>query len=96
MREKYKLLTFRAECITYDTSGARMLGVIFQEEKINKDRKYHMWYKEIEEFWNTVIFSDENKFNLFGSGGCKIVWRGVILQSLAVSNLATIKLGVYL
>ncbi|GFU06486.1 transposable element Tcb1 transposase [Trichonephila clavipes] len=26
-------------------------------------------------FWKKVIFSDESKFNFFGSDGCRIVWR---------------------
>lgn len=28
-----------------------------------------------EEFWKNVIFSDESKFNLFGSDGRQMVWR---------------------
>ncbi|GFT77065.1 transposable element Tc1 transposase [Trichonephila clavipes] len=28
-----------------------------------------------DEFWNTVIFSDESKFNIFGSDGRQYVWR---------------------
>ncbi|GFV51528.1 transposable element Tcb1 transposase [Trichonephila clavipes] len=26
-------------------------------------------------FWKKVIFSDESKFNIFGSDGCRTVWR---------------------
>jgi hypothetical protein len=26
------------------------------------------------EFWKTVLFSDENKYNIFSSGGCNYVW----------------------
>lgn len=28
-----------------------------------------------ESFWNTVLFSDESKFNLYGSDGRYKVWR---------------------
>lgn len=28
-----------------------------------------------EEFWNTVVFVDESKFNIFGSDGARYVWR---------------------
>ncbi|GFV06711.1 transposable element Tcb2 transposase [Trichonephila clavipes] len=28
-----------------------------------------------QQFWNEVIFSDESKFNIFGSDGCRMVWR---------------------
>lgn len=28
-----------------------------------------------EEYWNTVIFSDESKLNIFGSDGRRMVWR---------------------
>lgn len=27
------------------------------------------------DFWNTVIFADESKFNIFGSDGMSYVWR---------------------
>ncbi|GFV25409.1 transposable element Tcb2 transposase [Trichonephila clavipes] len=28
-----------------------------------------------QQFWNEVIFSDESKFNIFGSDGRRMVWR---------------------
>ena len=27
------------------------------------------------EFWHSILWSDESKFNLFGSDGRQIVWR---------------------
>lgn len=33
------------------------------------------YVNEPDSFWNTVIFSDESKFNLFGSDGSQKVWR---------------------
>ncbi|GFT08772.1 transposable element Tcb1 transposase [Trichonephila clavipes] len=35
--------------------------------------KTHQW--KIDNFWKKVIFSDESKFNIFGSDGCRTVWR---------------------
>ena len=29
------------------------------------------------EFWNDVIFSDESKYNIWGSDGQKLVWRKI-------------------
>uniref|UniRef100_A0A034UZ64 Transposable element Tc1 transposase n=1 Tax=Bactrocera dorsalis TaxID=27457 RepID=A0A034UZ64_BACDO len=44
-------------------------------------------------FWDTVIFSDESKFNVFGSDGRSMVWRKPNKQ-LDVKNLrATVKHG---
>lgn len=37
----------------------------FAKDHVNKDQS----------FWNTVIFADESKFNLFGSDGKSYVWR---------------------
>ncbi|GFX47866.1 transposable element Tcb1 transposase [Trichonephila clavipes] len=36
---------------------------------------YDLWKLTVDEFWNTVIFSDETKFNIFGSDGRQYVWR---------------------
>lgn len=44
-------------------------------------------------FWKTVIFSDESKFNIFGSDGRSYVWRKPNTQ-LQLKNLrATVKHG---
>jgi len=39
----------------------------FAREHVNKP----------EEFWNSIIWSDESKFNMFGSDGRRSVWRAV-------------------
>lgn len=45
------------------------------------------------EFWKNVIFSDESKFNIFGSDGKKTVWRKPN-TSLQIKNLKpTVKHG---
>ena len=40
------------------------------------------------EFWRKLFFSDENKFNIFGSDAKKIVWR-TPHTSLQIQNLKT-------
>lgn len=46
-----------------------------------------------ESFWNEVIFSDESKFNLFGSDGKQIVWRKKNTEFQAKHTKATVKHG---
>jgi hypothetical protein len=45
------------------------------------------------EFWNHVIFSDESKFNLFGSDGRKTVWRKPNTELLQKNVKVTVKHG---
>ena len=46
-----------------------------------------------EDFWKTVIFTDESKFNIFGSDGRRFVWRREN-TALELKNLkATVKHG---
>ena len=46
--------------------------------KVNKKKRLDFALKYVnmpENFWNDVIFTDESKFNLFGSDGKQKVWR---------------------
>jgi len=47
--------------------------------KKSNRRKRVLWSREHlskpKEFWNSILWSDESKFNLFGSDGRQIVWR---------------------
>lgn len=46
--------------------------------EINRNKRLQFakeYLNKSQEFWNSVIFSDESKFNLFGSDGKKCVWR---------------------
>lgn len=45
------------------------------------------------EFWKNVIFSDESKFNIFGSDGRKYVWRKRNSALLTKNLRATVKHG---
>lgn len=45
------------------------------------------------EFWNTVIFADESKFNIFGSDGNSYVWRKTNTELKKENLKATVKHG---
>lgn len=64
--------------------------------KINKQKrmdfaKAHMYRPR--EFWNSVIFSDECKFNLFGSDGRVKIWRMKNTEMECKNLRATVKHG---
>lgn len=44
-------------------------------------------------FWNRIIFSDESKFNLFGSDGKQIVWRKPNTELQSKHTKKTVKHG---
>ena len=44
-----------------------------------------------EHFWNSVIFSDESKYNIFGSDGHENVWRKVNTELDPRNMTATVK-----
>ncbi|GFW26886.1 transposable element Tcb1 transposase [Trichonephila clavipes] len=46
-----------------------------------------------DEFWNTVIFSDESKFNIFGSDGRQYVWRTPNIELEKQHFTPTVKYG---
>lgn len=46
-----------------------------------------------EDFWNTVIFADESKFNLFGSDGNAYVWRKPNTELVPKNLKGTVKHG---
>ncbi|KAL7723160.1 hypothetical protein ACLKA6_019931, partial [Drosophila palustris] len=45
------------------------------------------------DFWNTVIFADESKFNIFGSDGNAYVWRKANTELQKQNLKATVKHG---
>jgi len=44
-------------------------------------------------FWNTVIFTDESKFNIFGSNGRRFVWRKANAEMVLKNLQPTVKYG---
>lgn len=65
------------------SEGNRQKRLAFAKEYVNKPIG----------FWNSVIFSDESKFNLFGSDGKKYVWRKSGTELLAKNLRPTVKHG---
>ncbi|KAK7576331.1 hypothetical protein V9T40_001250 [Parthenolecanium corni] len=61
----------------------RVKRLKFAKEYVNKPSS----------FWQTVIFSDESKFNLFGSDGRGYVWRKKNSELEAKNLLPTVKFG---
>ncbi|GFX06422.1 transposable element Tc1 transposase [Trichonephila clavipes] len=46
-----------------------------------------------QQFWNEVIFSDESKFNIFGSDGHRMVWRKPNTSHHPKHTILTVKHG---
>ncbi|GFX15301.1 transposable element Tc1 transposase [Trichonephila clavipes] len=46
-----------------------------------------------QQFWNEVIFSDESKFNIFGSDGRRMVWRKPNTSHHSKHTIPTVKHG---
>ncbi|GFV20012.1 transposable element Tcb2 transposase [Trichonephila clavipes] len=46
-----------------------------------------------QQFWNEVIFSDEGKFNIFGSDGRRMVWRKQNTSHTPKHTIPTVKHG---
>ncbi|GFX14327.1 transposable element Tc1 transposase [Trichonephila clavipes] len=46
-----------------------------------------------QQFWNEVIFSDESKFNIFGSDGRRMVWRKPNTSHHPKHTIPTVKHG---
>ncbi|GFV00458.1 DDE_3 domain-containing protein [Trichonephila clavipes] len=46
-----------------------------------------------QQFWNEVIFSDESKFNIFGSDGRRMVWRKPNTSHHPKYTIPTVKHG---
>ena len=44
-------------------------------------------------FWDTVLWSNESKFNLFGSDGKVMVWRSKKEEFDAKCTVSTVKYG---
>ncbi|GFW90045.1 transposable element Tc1 transposase [Trichonephila clavipes] len=49
--------------------------------------------KSFQRFWNEVIFSDESKFNIFGSDGRRMVWRKPNTSHHPKHTIPTVKHG---
>lgn len=64
--------------------------------KVNRGKRveYARYYREKPlDFWNHVIWSDESKFNLFGSDGKVMVWRTTSEELNPKCTVPTVKHG---
>ncbi|GFX39932.1 transposable element Tc1 transposase [Trichonephila clavipes] len=59
--------------------------------KLLKFAKEHILKPQ--QFWNEVIFSDESKFNIFGSDGRRMVWRKPNSSHHPKPTIPTVKHG---
>ncbi|CAK9818393.1 Transposable element Tc1 transposase [Anthophora quadrimaculata] len=67
----------------------------FINEK-NREKRFgfaKIYINKTMEFWKTVIFSDESKFNLFGSDGKRFVWRKPNTELNQKNVIPTVKHG---
>jgi len=87
--------TIRRVLREHDFNGRVPRNKPFISEKNKKCRlkfaQEHL-HKDIG-FWNTVLFCDESKFNLFGSDGHSYVWRKPNTEFDAKNLKATVKHG---
>ena len=79
---------------------ARLFGRVAHKKpyvnKINRGKRLKFAKKMLEKlssFWESVIWSDESKFNLFGSDGKVMVWRTPREEFDPKCTVATVKHG---
>ena len=63
---------------------------LFDAERLEYAKNYR---KKPLDFWNKVLWSDESKFNLFGSDGRVIVWRSAREEFGPECAMPTVKHG---
>uniref|UniRef100_A0A0K8UV17 Transposable element Tc1 transposase n=1 Tax=Bactrocera latifrons TaxID=174628 RepID=A0A0K8UV17_BACLA len=64
--------------------------------KVNKEKRFAFAIEHVNKpnsFWENIIFSDESKFNIFGSDGAQKVWRKVNEEFQEKNLLPTVKHG---
>lgn len=65
-----------------------------QEGNKTKRLKFAELYRnKTDAFWRTVLFSDESKFNIFGSDGKGKIWRKVGQEMAPINLTPTVKHG---
>ena len=64
--------------------------------KINRKKRIDFaneYKNKTNEFWDKVIFSDESKYNIFGSDGRHLVWRKNLEELNPKNTRKTVKHG---
>ncbi|GFT47542.1 transposable element Tc1 transposase [Trichonephila clavipes] len=59
----------------YNGIVARKKPLIGKRNRVKRLKSAKEHILRPQQFWNEVIFSDESKFNIFGSDGRRMVWR---------------------
>ncbi|GFU58450.1 transposable element Tc1 transposase [Trichonephila clavipes] len=59
----------------YNGRVARKKLLIGKRNRVKRLKSAKEHILRPQQFWNEVIFSDESKFNIFGSHGRRMVWR---------------------
>lgn len=87
--------TIRNTCKKYGFNG-RVARKKFWVSKTNRQKRLNFaqeYRTKKEDFWNRVIFSDESKYNIFGSDGRRMVWRKKNTEMEPQNLVPTVKHG---
>ncbi|GFV03923.1 transposable element Tc1 transposase [Trichonephila clavipes] len=72
---------------------ARKKPLIGKRNRVNRLKFAKQHILKPQQFWNEVSFSDESKFNIFGSDGCRMVWRKPNTSHHPKHTIPTVKHG---
>ena len=93
VKMKQESLSVTSSCIQkilrkegYRGCRAKKNPLISKKNKLKKLTFARDHVTKPQEFWDRVLWSDESKFNVFGSDGRRIVWR-MTLESLKEKNI---------
>ncbi|GFU98003.1 transposable element Tc1 transposase [Trichonephila clavipes] len=77
----------------YNGRVARKKPLIDKRNRVKRLKFAKEHILKPQQFWNEVIFSDESKFNIFGSDGRRMVWRKPNTSHHPKHTIPTVKHG---
>ncbi|GFT31389.1 transposable element Tc1 transposase [Trichonephila clavipes] len=77
----------------YNGRVARKKPLIGKRNRVKRLKFAKEHILKPQQFWNEVIFSDESKFNIFGSDGRRMVWRKHNTSHHPKHTIPTVKHG---
>ncbi|GFV83996.1 transposable element Tc1 transposase [Trichonephila clavipes] len=77
----------------YNGRVARKKPLIGKRNRVKRLKFAKEHILKPQQFWNEVIFSDESKFNIFGSDGHRMVWRKPNTSHHPKHTIPTVKHG---
>ncbi|GFW18873.1 transposable element Tc1 transposase [Trichonephila clavipes] len=77
----------------YNGRVARKKPLIGKRNRVKRLKFAKEHILKPQQFWNEVIFSDESKFNIFGSDGRRMVWRKPNTSHHPKHTIPTVKHG---